>query len=191
MNTSLRRRAQSEATGSRLNTPRLRLTGGLREWCLGADSNHRHADFQSAALPTELPRRGPVSRGAASIKEASHEVQRRGSLFVLVVSGRVGIRLVAGHDIAATEPALQVDVGATGRTEGTVFPRWLSAGGAFRSPHCTRTSKCSRESDGSAEIATRAPITSVSFERSGSATAATGGAQAAVSRAPGWASASC
>ena len=25
-------------------------------WCLGAESNHRHADFQSAALPTELPR---------------------------------------------------------------------------------------------------------------------------------------
>ena len=26
-------------------------------WCPGADSNHRHADFQSAALPTELPGR--------------------------------------------------------------------------------------------------------------------------------------
>src|SRR5919108_4079658 len=24
-------------------------------WCPGAESNHRHADFQSAALPTELP----------------------------------------------------------------------------------------------------------------------------------------
>ena len=24
--------------------------------CRGAESNHRHADFQSAALPTELPR---------------------------------------------------------------------------------------------------------------------------------------
>ena len=27
----------------------------LEKWCPGADSNHRHADFQSAALPTELP----------------------------------------------------------------------------------------------------------------------------------------
>ena len=27
------------------------------KWCPGADSNHRHADFQSAALPTELPGR--------------------------------------------------------------------------------------------------------------------------------------
>ena len=25
-------------------------------WCLGAELNHRQADFQSAALPTELPR---------------------------------------------------------------------------------------------------------------------------------------
>lgn len=25
------------------------------EWCPEAESNHRHADFQSAALPTELP----------------------------------------------------------------------------------------------------------------------------------------
>ena len=26
------------------------------KWCLGPESNQRHADFQSAALPTELPR---------------------------------------------------------------------------------------------------------------------------------------
>ena len=25
-------------------------------WCRGAESNHRHRDFQSLALPTELPR---------------------------------------------------------------------------------------------------------------------------------------
>ena len=27
----------------------------MKKWCPGADLNHRHADFQSAALPTELP----------------------------------------------------------------------------------------------------------------------------------------
>src|SRR5207237_10453526 len=27
----------------------------LRNWCPGAESNHRHGDFQSPALPTELP----------------------------------------------------------------------------------------------------------------------------------------
>src|SRR5579875_3177516 len=35
-----------------------------KEWCPGAESNHRHADFQSAALPTELP--GPRSRATPS-----------------------------------------------------------------------------------------------------------------------------
>ncbi len=28
----------------------------VKTWCLGAESNHRHRDFQSLALPTELPR---------------------------------------------------------------------------------------------------------------------------------------
>src|SRR5882757_9356241 len=33
---------------------------GTEDWCPGAESNHRHCDFQSHALPTELPgRRGP------------------------------------------------------------------------------------------------------------------------------------
>ena len=41
----------------------LRVQRTLRVWCPGAESNHRHADFQSAALPTELPGHG-VWRGA-------------------------------------------------------------------------------------------------------------------------------
>ncbi len=28
-----------------------------KRWCPGAESNHRHEDFQSSALPTELPGR--------------------------------------------------------------------------------------------------------------------------------------
>ena len=31
-------------------------------WCLGAESNHRHCDFQSHALPTELPRQNMATR---------------------------------------------------------------------------------------------------------------------------------
>ena len=36
--------------------PRSKPSGSI--WWLGAESNHRHADFQSAALPTELPSQG-------------------------------------------------------------------------------------------------------------------------------------
>ena len=31
-------------------------------WCLRVESNHRHRDFQSLALPTELPRRKLATR---------------------------------------------------------------------------------------------------------------------------------
>ena len=33
------------------------------KWCLGAESNHRHVDFQSTALPTELPRQMATRMG--------------------------------------------------------------------------------------------------------------------------------
>jgi hypothetical protein len=33
-----------------------------KEWCRGAESNCRHRDFQSRALPTELPRHGGALR---------------------------------------------------------------------------------------------------------------------------------
>ena len=34
-----------------------------RAWCLGAELNHRHCDFQSHALPTELPRHVATREG--------------------------------------------------------------------------------------------------------------------------------
>ncbi len=38
---------------------RHRLIVSGEKWCPGAGSNHRHCDFQSHALPTELPGRRP------------------------------------------------------------------------------------------------------------------------------------
>ena len=65
-------RTRKRTNGDGASTSKVwRTACGLQKtWCLGADSNHRHADFQSAALPTELPRRRPPTRGAASIEEA-------------------------------------------------------------------------------------------------------------------------
>jgi hypothetical protein len=63
------------------------LAGGGRwrteangEWCPGAESNHRHCDFQSHALPTELPgrrtrRRRRGSRAGGVIEARFRPVQ--------------------------------------------------------------------------------------------------------------------
>ena len=62
-----RREAQPASMGSRRSAERtVEIGSGVRldaqvtasRWCPGADSNHRHCDFQSHALPTELP--GPL-----------------------------------------------------------------------------------------------------------------------------------
>ena len=37
-----------------------------KNWCLRVDLNHRHRDFQSLALPTELPRRNWRSEGGSN-----------------------------------------------------------------------------------------------------------------------------
>ena len=39
--------------------PAPRVQKSNQRWCPGAESNHRHCDFQSHALPTELPGRAP------------------------------------------------------------------------------------------------------------------------------------
>ncbi len=59
---ALRSHALGPQTVARIETSRaLQLFSG-KAWCPGAELNHRHADFQSAALPTELPGRiGSVS----------------------------------------------------------------------------------------------------------------------------------
>ena len=57
---------------------------GIKSWCPGAGSNHRHRDFQSRALPTELPgRRSPPAAGfvqsAAVIEGRFRPVQNAGN----------------------------------------------------------------------------------------------------------------
>src|SRR5690606_14144149 len=53
--------------------PRLREVSG----CPGTDSNHRHADFQSAALPTELPGRLLKGRCRYAIREPASSIVLR------------------------------------------------------------------------------------------------------------------
>ena len=45
----------------------LRRKGQRRNKCRGAESNHRHGDFQSPALPSELPRHVGDQEGARTL----------------------------------------------------------------------------------------------------------------------------
>src|SRR6185369_12982208 len=48
------------------------------KWCPGAESNHRHCDFQSHALPTELPGRA-VSVGGGLYRTRQRSCPVEGS----------------------------------------------------------------------------------------------------------------
>ncbi len=82
-------------------------------WCPGAGSNHRHCDFQSHALPTELPGHFPAGPGSgrfivrqgARVHHASPADSRSLiRVFVVVLGGR--------NSIGIRQPAIQVDIPA-------------------------------------------------------------------------------
>ncbi len=79
-----------------------------RSWCPGAELNHRHRDFQSRALPTELPGR------AARIRDEQGCCPDRQGPSV------VGVRL-GGDGIFAPKPSIQVDLPAAEAAKRVVF----------------------------------------------------------------------
>ena len=108
-----------------------------KDWCPGAGSNHRHRDFQSRALPTELPgRREPAGRRAVqsagvieadcgTVQQRPRSAEIRANLVGRSRASRAGPRrlhgrrravlvlfLLARHGIDAGQPAIEVDVGA-------------------------------------------------------------------------------
>src|ERR1700741_664903 len=61
------------ALQTRMESAARRRVLACGEWCPGAESNHRHCDFQSHALPTELP-------GHPQTAEAVEVAERRSSI---------------------------------------------------------------------------------------------------------------
>ena len=103
-------------------------------WCPGTESNCRHRDFQSRALPTELPGRRARSRGpvgAGFIESPPSPVQDNAALLIASILGgrRVVARLLAvlvvvllhRNRINALKPAMQIDVGAALAAERAKF----------------------------------------------------------------------
>jgi hypothetical protein len=71
----------------------LRLNGVMKneKWCRGAELNCRHADFQSAALPTELPRQiqlGPFSYIAFSSRRQNEIFEKNSKCLIRVFRPR-------------------------------------------------------------------------------------------------------
>src|SRR6476646_4817466 len=95
-----------------LNTNGQRAGSRIRRWCPGAESNHRHRDFQSRALPTELPGLSQPDRLSAEAR-ASLTVA-----FFAVHPCRIGRR--AGNAIALAKPFQEVAALAATAAEGCV-----------------------------------------------------------------------
>ena len=131
-------RALSHRNPVRLGLIALEGAGTGRQgfvWCPETELNHRHADFQSAALPTELSghRVGSPAmrvRVAAFLDECARacpEASREKSCRAGRSRAERALRRIGGFDpsppaspgmrVGAGQPAAEIDIGAAARTE--------------------------------------------------------------------------
>ena len=121
----------------RMRPDRAEIVNGLGKiWCPGAESNHRHRDFQSRALPTELPGRIRGKRKVAAIRAralgcpALPHASAQARLFFgrgrNLLAGLAGGR--TGDAIRIAEPVQKVAILATLAAKGCVRGEaWLAA----------------------------------------------------------------
>lgn len=122
-------------------------------WCPGTESNRRHCDFQSHALPTELPGRRPRRcrpRTPRGIVKAARPVQpcrdtgvterpeKSSGVWIRLAGRLIGVELL-GYGVTLVQPAPQVDVSAALRAERPEFrrlgPSADRTGGTHRAAH--------------------------------------------------------
>ena len=103
------------------------------KWCPGAESNHRHEDFQSTALPLSYPGTGLAGNGADLGSRCSRRASwccpvglRENSVAADAWIGAVrrigfgGLGWFCRNGVAAQHPPAQIYIGATPRAEGAV-----------------------------------------------------------------------
>lgn len=105
------------------------------KWCPGTESNRRHHDFQSCALPTELPGHraftGPLRLRCAVGGGPMADTAALGKRELLIL-WKIGIGGRAGQGIAAFQPLHEVAVAAARRAErGVLVSTRLAADRAF------------------------------------------------------------
>lgn len=89
-------------------------------WCPETDLNRRHADFQSAALPTELSgRRSIFASGWRVVRTGRHRCPERKTNFSLLLVALLDRG--AGDAVVAPEPARQIDIRTAARAERPVM----------------------------------------------------------------------
>ena len=79
----------------------------------------QHADFQSAALPTELPGHDTCAALFVIEFEVARKKTPREIRCSILLSGLVCFN--SGDGIVAAEPAIEINLGAARRTEGMEF----------------------------------------------------------------------
>jgi hypothetical protein len=125
-------------------------------WCPETELNRRHADFQSAALPTELS--GPIARwhcqsGGAVLCEGAVPVQRVRAKtcakwllragWCRVVGSSVIILLCLGRDrIASRQPSAQIHIRTATRTKRAILR--IAVFGANGASHGNTSAKGNR-----------------------------------------------
>ena len=117
-------------------------------WCRGTESNRRHGDFQSPALPTELPRRTAKkrSRRKGTFKVSGRRCQaENGTDPAAIILGLLASR-PPGEKKVTDRPARRGWIrksrfGGTGRDEH--FRSGRNAAGRFETPFIHRRSQVS------------------------------------------------
>ena len=119
------------------------------KWCPGSESNQRHRDFQSLALPTELPGHGRAFCIGEDMLIDNPSALVEGGIAAIRINIGVRVRIVSRvcrDDVTFSEPAAKINVLAAFGAEGTeqVLGRFAANRARFREGVRRQHAQCYR-----------------------------------------------